>query len=226
MRTVPSIGRNTLSRQAYAALRSRILNRRLTAGSKLVVRELAEDLDLSSTPVKEALAALEREGLVELLPHRGYFVPKLGLEDIEEIYALREVLEGLAARLAANREHPTRFLKRLRRLQAEQVACGRVGDLERYGDLDIDFHRALWEASGNQRLLQTAETLIGQVRLLISTSARVRERLEFPLEEHALILDALENGQPDAAEETMRRHVRQAGEALLQHLRRDSDQTQ
>lgn len=223
MRTEPSIGRATLSRQAYETLRSRILSRRLSAGSKLVVRELAEDLDLSSTPVKEALAALEREGLVELLPHRGYFVPKLGLDDIEEIYALREVLEGLAARLAAEREHRKRHLNKLRRLQAEQEACGREGDLERYGDLDMDFHRALWEAAGNGRLLRTAETLIGQVRLLISTSAQARGRLEASVEEQARILDALENGEPEAAEETMRRHVRQAGEALLQHLRNHPD---
>src|SRR2546426_4872076 len=98
-----AVTNTTLSLEAYRALRSSILNRRLPLGSKLLVRALAEEQGLSPTPIKEALAVLAKEGLVVAVPHRGYFIPRLSPQDIEEIYSLREVVEGLAARLAAER---------------------------------------------------------------------------------------------------------------------------
>jgi DNA-binding GntR family transcriptional regulator len=79
------ISRTTLSREAYRALRSQILAHRLPAGSKLVVRQLAEDLALSPTPINEALAALERDGLVVAVPHRGCFVARITLDEVREI---------------------------------------------------------------------------------------------------------------------------------------------
>ena len=97
------INRNVLSKQAYSILRSIILNDQLPAGSQLVVRTLSEKLELSPTPIKSALTALEKEGLVESIPYRGFFVPQLNKEDIFEIYSLREVLEGLAAKLVAQK---------------------------------------------------------------------------------------------------------------------------
>lgn len=213
-------GRPTLSREAYRALRSAILDRRLPAGRKLVVRVLSEDLGLSPTPVKEALAALEREGLVVAVPHRGYHVPHVTLHDIEELYALREVIEGLAAALAAS-QAGERLAAQLARLLKQQRACARAGDVERYGDLDLAFHRLLREASGNTRLARVAEAFNGQIRLLISTSAQLPGRLRESIAEHGAIVAAVKAGDPQAAEAAMRRHVRQAGIALLEHLRRE-----
>lgn len=211
------IGRTTLSREAYRALRSGILGRRLPAGRKLVVRVLSEDLGLSPTPIKEALAALEREGLVVAIPHRGYHIPHLTRQDVAELYALREVVEGLAATLAA-RHADDRLLARLQRILALQHACVSTRDVERYGDLDLAFHRSLREASGNARLARVAESFNGQIRLLISTSAQLSGRLQASLKEHEAIVRALKSGNEAAAEAAMRRHVRQAGMALLAHL--------
>jgi DNA-binding GntR family transcriptional regulator len=212
-----AIPRTTLTLEAYRALRRAILNRRYPPGTKLVVRELAEALGLSPTPVKEALAALEREGLVRAIPHRGYQVPAPGLEDIREIYELREALEGLAARLAALKGGAD-LLDRLQELLLRQREAAAQGDLEAYGDLDLAFHHALWEASGNQRLLRSAENLDGQVRLLISTSAAVPGRLPSALTEHGAILERLSARDPEGAERAMRLHVRNAWEALRTHL--------
>jgi DNA-binding GntR family transcriptional regulator len=212
-----AIPRTTLTLEAYRALRRAILNRRYPPGTKLVVRELAQALGLSPTPVKEALAALEREGLVRAIPHRGYQVPALGLEDIREIYELREALEGLAARLAALKGGVD-LLDRLQELLLRQREAAAREDLEAYGDLDLAFHHALWEASGNQRLLRNAENLDGQVRLLISTSAAVPGRLPSALTEHGAILERLSARDPEGAERAMRLHVRNAWEALRTHL--------
>lgn len=212
------IHRETLSAQAYRALRQAILNRRYPPGARLVVRELAESLGLSPTPIKEALAALAREGLVRSVPHRGYQVPSLSAGEIQEIYELRDALEGLAARLAAQRGGPE-LAQSLEETLNRQREAARAGDLEAYGDLDLAFHRLLWEASGNQRLRRMAENLDGQVRLLISTSAAVPGRLPQALEEHRVILTRIASADPAGAETAMRAHIQNAWEALKGFLR-------
>jgi DNA-binding GntR family transcriptional regulator len=212
-----TIQRTSLTRAAYHALRSSILIRNLAPGSKLSVRPLCESLGRSPTPIKGALAALEREGLVSSATNRGYFVPTFGVADVPEIHELRDALESISARLAAKIGDPA-LVRRLKRMLREQLSCVRSEDLEHYGDLDLEFHRILWEASGNWRLIQAAETLAGQLRLLISTSARATGRLDRSLEEHGAIIDAIEAGKPAQAARAMSRHVQHAGEALSQYL--------
>lgn len=213
MEPQPAIQRDTLANQAYRALRGAILARRYPLGARLVVRELAETLGLSPTPIKEALAALAREGLVQATPHKGYQVPAPSLEDMREVYELRETLEGLAARLAASRGGKN-LGERLEAILQNQEEAAARGDLEAYGDLDLAFHRTLWEASQNERLRQSAENLHGLVRLLISTTAALPGRLPQSLSEHRLVLEKVVAKDPDAAENAMRQHVRQAWKAL------------
>src|SRR5215468_3117502 len=98
-----SVKRTTLSEGAYEAIRRKIITGVLAPGSKLVVATLANGLELSATPVNEALAALEREGLVTYLPHRGYFVSAVTPEQVAEVYSVREVFELLAVRMAAEK---------------------------------------------------------------------------------------------------------------------------
>ena len=207
------ISRNVLSNQAYTVLRSAILSGQLVAGSQLVVRALSEELDLSPTPIKSALTALEKEGLVKSVPYRGFFVPQLDSEDIFEIYSLREVLEGLAARLAAQKAtdeleiHLKSFLKK----QQEAFASN---DLEAYGDIDLGFHKSIWQASEHKRLIQTAESIHGQVRLLIVDSAITTARQEEVLAEHKAIFQAIIQRDPEAAEYCARRHIRNIYKSL------------
>jgi len=212
-----ALTRTTLNREAYKALRQAILGRKISPGQKLVVRVLAEDLGLSPTPVKEALSALEREGLVVAVPHRGYFVLEPRLEDVREIYSLREVLEGLAARLAVENDGKA-LLRKLERLFSKQREAADQGDIDTYGDLDLAFHRTFWEASGSKRLLAAAETIDGQIRMLISSSAAIPGRLPQSRAEHEAILQAVRDKDPQAAEAAMRTHVRNAGQALEQFL--------
>ncbi len=212
-----ALTRTTLNREAYKALRQAILGRKISPGQKLVVRVLAEDLGLSPTPVKEALSALEREGLVVAVPHRGYFVLEPRLEDVREIYSLREVLEGLAARLAVENDGKA-LLRKLERLFNKQREAADQGDIDTYGDLDLAFHRTFWEAAGSKRLLAAAETIDGQIRMLISSSAAIPGRLPQSRAEHEAILQAVRDKDPEAAETAMRTHVRNAGQALEQFL--------
>lgn len=215
------VERTTLSTRAYVALRAAILSRRLAPGKKLVVRTLVDQLGLSPTPIKLALAALSREGLVVAIPHRGFFVPRITGKDIEDIYALREMVDGLAARLAAERS-TAESIKNIMRLLRSQQKYVESGNSERYGDLDLAFHRTIRKASGNSRLIAVAEAFDGQIRLLISTSAKVPGRLHVSLREHTAVAEAIIRKDPAGAEETMRHHVRQAGIALSAYMKDNS----
>jgi DNA-binding GntR family transcriptional regulator len=216
----PAGRRTTLQQEAYRALRSAIIRRRLRPGAKLLIRNLVEEMGFPPTPIKGALSAPEREGLVVAVPHRGYFIPRLSLQDIGEIYALREVVDGLAARLAPSRADK-RLVQQLRALIADQKTCVPSRNFEKYGDLDLAFHQCIRRASGNRRLVGAAEAFDGQIRLLIDTSTRART-LPTSVREHITIADAIAANDPEAGESAMRHHVEAAGKALTLHFQEKS----
>src|SRR5207344_500402 len=133
-----AVKRTTLSEGAYEAIRRKIITGVFAPSSKLVVATLANGLDLSATPINEALAALEREGLVSYLPHRGYFVSSVTPENVEEVYSVREVFELMAVRFAAQKAHqPT--VERLGAILQEAEQSIRLGDTTTFADLDLEF---------------------------------------------------------------------------------------
>ncbi|MFE4171470.1 GntR family transcriptional regulator [Streptomyces sp. NPDC056909] len=213
--TVP---RHTLLNAAYDHLRAAILEGSLTPGSRVTVRPLTEQLGLSPTPIKAALAALEREGFLIAVPHRGYFVPEATTDDLLELYELREALDGIAARRTAGAPDHNQIAAQLGELLEKQREAIEADNLHSYGELDLAFHRLIWEGSGNRRLIPIAENLIAQVRLGNRLSARAPGRLPVAIEEHEAILEAIRKGDPRAAERHIRLHVRGAGRALQRYL--------
>ena len=215
-----SLPRSTLSSMAYGELRQAILTGRLAPGSHVTVRPLCEEFGLSATPVKAALTALEREGFLVLHPHRGFFVPEVDRDDLQELYELREVLDGIAARRAAALVSRESLVGRLTSVLAEQTASVEARDLSGYGDLDVVFHQEILAAAGNRRLQHVAENMIGQSRLGRATSARVPGRPSAALIEHREIVAAIAAGQPQQAERLARRHVRRSASAVERFLER------
>lgn len=215
-----SLPRSSLSSMAYDELRRAILSGRLAPGAHVTVRPLCEQFGLSATPVKAALTALEREGFLVLHPHRGFFVPEADREDMRELYELREVLDGIAARRVAALASREDLVVRLTSLVAAQREAVVGRDLPRYGDLDVVFHQEILVAAGNGRLRHVAENMIGQLRLGRATSARVPGRPSAALVEHEEIVAAIAAGQHQAAERLARRHVRKSASAVDRHLGR------
>jgi DNA-binding GntR family transcriptional regulator len=215
-----SLPRSTLSNLAYSQLRQAILSGRLSPGAHVTVRPLSEEFGLSATPVKAALTALEREGFLVQHPHRGFFVPEVDRDDMRELYELREVLDGIAARRVAALPSREPLVDRLTSLVTDQQAAVAANDLSGYGDLDVRFHQEILVASGNGRLQQVAENMIGQLRLGRATSARVPGRPAAALTEHEEIVAAITAGQPQQAERLARRHVRKSANALDRYLNR------
>lgn len=206
--------RGTLVDEAYSAIRAAIARGRLKPGTKLVVRPLAEQLQLSSTPIKAALIALEREGFISAVPNRGFFVTEITEADMKEIYEIREVLEGIAAAKAAVREDRQRLAEELSFLAEAQFRSVDAHDIVAYSDLDLEFHRLIWRSADNKRLVSAAENLVGQVRFGSGTSSRLPGRLPVALNEHVAIIAAIKGGDPIVAADASRQHVKLAGEAF------------
>lgn len=210
--------RDTLLRGAYDWVRAAVVDGTLPAGTRVTVRPLSERLGMSPTPIKAALATLEREGFLVSVPHRGYFVPEVDTHDLLEIYELREAVDGMAARRAAAAADHAEIADRLEALLRDQRRSVAAGDLRAYGELDVEFHHLIWEGSGNLRLLAVAENLIAQIRLGNRFSARAPGRLPDALDEHLAILTAIGRGDSRGAERHLRRHVRQSSAALRRYL--------
>jgi DNA-binding GntR family transcriptional regulator len=208
-----SVKRTTLSEGAFEAIRRKILTGVLTPSSKLVVATLANGLNLSATPINEALAALEREGLVTYLPHRGYFVSSVTPENVEEVYSVREVFELMAVRFAAQKaDRPT--VERLGTILQEAEQSIRLGDTTTFADLDLEFHRVIWTSTDNSLAIRIGELIGGQIRLLVATTARAPGRFRGAFEEHCQVYRAIKNKDPAAAVAAMRKHIRTAKLAL------------
>lgn len=213
--------------RAYAALRDGILGGRYGFGDKLGEIEIAEELGLSRTPVREALRRLGSEGLLEVLPNRGARVRTWTAQDLEETYELRAVLEGLAVRRAAARTTPA-VLAELDRLAAAMMtvdpSLGRrpPGDFSELAALNASFHELIVATAGSARLASTLQGLV-QLPLVMRTYRRYTPAaLARSHSHHREIVDALRAGDGGWAESVMRSHVLAARAVLLDSHREDA----
>ena len=185
--------------------------RQISAGDVLSENALARALGMSRTPVRTAIGRLAQEGLLDILPNRGVVVTSPTLTDLEEIYAIRELLEGLAARTAAIRA-TTACVRELEGLIALMTTAVADGDDGRFAELDTEFHGAVAKASGNRRLKQLLDPmrLANAVAYFRPAYDRHNPRSEQSLREHRDIVTAIKNRDPEQAERAMRTHSRVA----------------
>jgi len=207
------------TQKVYEILLNSIIERELSPGQRLVERKLSLKLGVSTTPVREALAVLKREGLVEGSAYGGFFVKRISRKDVIEIYDLREVLEGLAARETAEKIN-AKQIEELNSLLQSSDECLKGNDLDRYSDYDIRFHALVAHVSGNQRLCEIMQQLCNQTRTLMSTSATVPGRGDKSLAEHQKIVEALRKRDPGLAEKFARDHIIKVKKTVL-NLRED-----
>jgi DNA-binding GntR family transcriptional regulator len=205
-----------LSEHIADQLREAIVNDRLRAGQRIVEREMAEAMQTSRGPVRDALLLLENEGLVVRHAHRGTFVAELSLEDAEEIYSLRLAIELLAVKYIVERATPTDLdeLDRLVEEMATKVESGYT--ISEATELDMAFHRALCRISGHARALATWEALSGQTRhlLLSRIKRRPRDFQEKAVVWHRRLADALRQRDLERAQDELRKHMMSTLEAI------------
>jgi DNA-binding GntR family transcriptional regulator len=188
----------------YGELRERILNLDLAPGTRLTEAELAAEMAVSRTPLREALRMLLAEDLVEQLPTGGMLVRRLDLQDMQELYAVRAALEGLAAREACRRltEADLEALGNL--VEQMRLLVDHPAELTRLGR---EFHGRIAVIAGNRRCEQLLRQLHGHMRRYHALSSRREPRRRAALEDHRALFEALRARDPDAAEQTVRDHV-------------------
>lgn len=175
-------------------------------GDKLSEVALAEQLEVSRTPLREAFLTLEAIGLVELIPRRGAFVRRPSMTRLVEMFEVMAGLEAWCVRLAAQRITPAQRLY-LRRAAQDCEAALQEGAADRYYEANNRLHGMIYEASGNQVLAEEAKRMDRRLRPFRRRQLDVTGRLEKSMQEHTSILDAMERGEADHAAELMRQHI-------------------
>ena len=193
----------------HMTLREAILHGVLPAGHPLGEIQLAEAFGRSRTPVREAILKLESEGLAERFPRRGLVVAQITREEVLEVYAVREMLDGLAARLAAQGILPNE-LDRLVWLNGRLRAATASGDAKAMVHLNIDFHEAICRASRNSLLLEFLRRVHEWVRRFEDTTMSFPGRGMEAVGEHDALIEALRARDSEAAERIARSHVSRA----------------
>jgi DNA-binding GntR family transcriptional regulator len=206
MKTPPSSS-TPRSDHTAALLRSRIIDGVLEPGALLAESAAARELGVSRVPVREALFALEREGLVEFSATGRAYVKELTPHDFEELYVLRLTLEPVAARLAAPalRQDASRLLVNVK-------ATSKATTLLQVTQLDLDFHEIILEASGNARLLKLWHSLRSELELWLgrlhrSKQLQTRGTRAETVSSHQGVVEAFKTKSPTECERLMRQHI-------------------
>jgi DNA-binding GntR family transcriptional regulator len=186
----------------------------LVPGERIIEATLAKRLGVSRGPLREALKALEAERLVERRAGRGMFVAEISVDRALQMILMRATLEGLAARLVAERYTPDLGapLIEQHRLIEESAAAGRTSE---WRDLDWRFHEMVCEASGNEYLLRSWVSISNLVRLFLHHHPAYEHKPEDLLRNHERFLAALRSGDPDLAEATFRSVIVESGYSRL-----------
>lgn len=204
------------STSVYELICEDIRNGNLRPGGRLRESELAARFNVSRTPVREAIRRLEVEGLVDHQPRTGAVVRKLDYPELMELYEMRTVLEGTAARLAARAASPVE-LEELQQLNDEMRDAVIGSDL--LIRLNRQFHRRLLEAARNRFLLRAMVSIDNTLLILGASNMEQPDRAREAISEHTAVLDGLIARDSDVAEAAMRRHLERAQFARLRMLR-------
>jgi DNA-binding GntR family transcriptional regulator len=200
-------------------IRTDIIKGNYEDGERLVEPKLAKSLGISRTPIREALRQLETEGFIEIVPRKGAIVKELTLKDIDDLYAIKANLEGLAARLAT-KYISDKEISKLKEINEKfyQIRNKSKNIVEEYLKYNIDFHQIFIKSSNNRKLIETLDGLARNFqrfkRMLVAKS----ERLEEAYKEHAEIIKSFESRNADLAEKTVRWHIEKGWEYLRNRI--------
>jgi DNA-binding GntR family transcriptional regulator len=217
----PLASEPNFTEKAYAALKDVITRMDLygsNADIRLDERQLAADLGVSRTPVREALAQLEREGFVRSIPRRGIYVVRKTRGEVIELITAWAALECMAARLATQKASDEEIAA-LRRMFATFEDGAQEAKLDEYSEINIEFHQAIIRMSRNQVLIDMAENLFTHMRMIRRKTIGELDRADRSIRDHMNIIEALEARDTNRAEELVRSHAL----GLAEHVARYAD---
>ena len=206
----------TYADQAYQGILRRIQTGELRQGDRLTEDRIAEGLGMSRTPVREALNRLVSRGLVEVSLGSTLAIRRLERAQVIELYEMRQILEGAAARLAAKHASKAEIYSLENLLERTRPENGKIAfSPDAMARLNTEFHDGILQASHNRYLQDQSEQLRESLWLLAGTTFSVKGRSKAAYGEHALILQAIAAGDESVAEEVARQHIERSLEARL-----------
>jgi DNA-binding GntR family transcriptional regulator len=207
----------SLTDRAYAILRMEIITCQMRPGSEVSELELAERLGMSKTPVREALGRLNLEGFVETYPRRGYRITPVTIKDINDLFAVRGVLESRAAALAAQNMSDQDF-DRLDQLADASYSLEEEKSLDHFVDANLVFHSMIAEGSKNPKLYNIIMALLHESQRFFYIGARTRDVNVETNRDHSGIVDVLRNRDAAAASQIMAAHVEETRVGINQSI--------
>src|SRR3954466_1354593 len=212
---------STFADRAYVALKGTIVSLNVYEQPdevRLDERQLASDLGISRTPVREAMAQLEREGFVRSVPRRGIYVVRKSKQEVIEMITAWAALESMAARLITQNAG-TEEIASLRRLFATFENGEARAHLDEYSEANIEFHQTIIRMSKNHVLIDLAENLFTHMRMIRRKTIGEQDRVERSIRDHINIIEALEARDTDRAEDLVRNHAL----GLAEHVKKYAD---
>ncbi|MEG1311362.1 MAG: GntR family transcriptional regulator [Romboutsia sp.] len=206
----------------FENLRGAILEGRLKPGQRLMEVQLAEQLGVSRTPVREAIRKLELEGLVVMLPRKGAYVANMSLKDIIDVLEIRASLEGLSASLAAERISPE-DIDRLEKISKEFEESTIASDVDILLKKDVEFHECIFESTNNKKLHSLINSLWEQVYRFRVTYISDYDSSINIVNEHKLILDAIKKGDNELAKKYATEHIEKAEQFIIDRAMNNSE---
>jgi DNA-binding GntR family transcriptional regulator len=213
----PVVNRDSanLTAQAYTAIKANIITLQLTPGELFTEAKLATQLEMSKTPVREALARLRLEGLVEVSPREGYRAAPITLKDARDLFALRLLLEEEAAALSATNLADQTQLLMLEALCKKSYDPRDMDSISAFLRANTQFHATVARGSGNARLADVLETVLDQMERLFHLGLALTSRSDEVVHEHEDLLKAILAGDPKTAREVAGAQIRSAQKMVL-----------
>jgi len=216
----PIDGKETFKSKAYAALRNVITASDVyhsRADIRLDERQLAQDFGISRTPVREAMAQLEREGFVRSVPRRGVYVVRKTKREVIEMITAWAALESMAARLITQHASDA-DIAGLRRMFATFEGDKLQAKLDEYSEVNIKFHQTIIKLSGNAVLISLAENLFTHMHMIRRQTIGEEDRADRSIQDHMNIIQALEARDTERAEDLVRQHALGLAEHVAKHV--------
>jgi DNA-binding GntR family transcriptional regulator len=212
--------KQSLVEQAYDELRKRILDNVYPPGYQALEGELALQLGISRTPVREALIRLEKEGLLEIIPRHGVRILPVSPVVMREIYEILTALESAAAEMVASRRPSEEELQPLVQATKDMAKALRANDLDAWAEADERFHRRLIELSGNKLLVQTVLNFWDRAHRARMVTLRLRRKPVNSTKEHMEMVEMIRKGDARGVVEVNRAHRQRASRELLEIFER------
>jgi len=223
VRKKPIEHHQTLREKILETIRDAILRGSLKPGERVSEPELAERFGISRTPIREAFRQLESEGYLQVIPRKGAVVASLSERDVEEFYAVKTILEGFAARLAAEKMS-AKDIEKLEAINEKLHKLAEEGDVKNFFKVHDEFHEIFIKAAGNEKLLELINQLIRRFKRLRLASLAQPGRMNVSVKEHDQLIEAFKRHDGKSADSLVRHTATIGAAALIESLSEEMDQ--